>query len=285
MTSWHGFAGVSRRRNWTLPTVFGLLCALPATASAQSARDRYWIEASYYWPSNKTTVYVEDRDSQEVTSNISLEGDLGFERTDSLPEFRAGAKLGGGFRVIAEYLAINREAHAQISRELGFGKHTFEASAEVSSRFETKIYRIGLGWDAFRGRNYALGVVGGLHATNFAIRLEGEASVGDASVGTVAEKRDALAPLPTVGAYALYDITPHFTLQGRIDYIDLTLNNAGGRLVNGEVSALYNITDNIGVGVGYRYVDYKLEIVKRDWVGGIKYHINGPRVFLKAALP
>ncbi|SNS27769.1 hypothetical protein SAMN06295912_103234 [Sphingomonas laterariae] len=255
------------------------------TANAQAARDRFWLEASYFWTSNNTTVSVEDRDSQEAASRISLEKDLGFERDDSLPEFRAGAKLGGGFRVVVEYMGINRKAEAQIDRRLGFGKHTFEASADVRSRFETDIYRIGIGWDAFRGENYAIGIIGGLHATNFVVRLEGEATIGNQSVGAVTEKRDALAPLPTVGAYALFDVTPHFTLQGRVDYIDLTLNNAGGRLINAEASLMYNITDNLGVGVGFRHVDYKLEMVKRDWTGSIKYRVNGPSVILKAALP
>ena len=148
----------------------------------------------------------------------------------------------------------------------------------------TYTYRVGVGWDFLRGDNYAIGVSGGLHATNFVIQLEGEASFAGATTEFVTRKRNALAPLPTLGVHGEVEVIPRLTLRGKLDYLDLTLNNASGRIFNGEAMLLYNINDNIALGAGYRHVDMRLELAKQDWTGSIDYQFDGPKLTLKVGL-
>ena len=135
-----------------------------------------------------------------------------------------------------------------------------------------------------RGDNYALGVSGGLHATDFVIQVEGEASLAGASTEFVTRKRNALAPLPTLGLHGEAEVIPKLTLRAKAEYLDLTLNNASGRIFNGEAMAFYNVTENVALGVGYRHVDLRLELAKRDWIGSIDYQFDGPKATLKVGL-
>lgn len=257
---------------------------VPPTAHAQSQKDKVWAEVSFFKPFAQTFVQVEDRTDDEPATIISLEDDLKFKDSDSLPSVLVGAQLGNGFWVFGEYFAIDRESRATIEREIRFAGIKFEASADVLSDFETDTYRAGVGWDFLRGENYALGVSGGLHATNFVIQLEGEASFAGSSTEFTTRKRTALAPLPMLGLHGEVEIVPNLTLRGRADYLELTLNNANGRIFNGEAMVLYNVTENIALGAGYRHVDMRLELAKQDWVGSIDYQFDGPKVTLKVGL-
>jgi hypothetical protein len=74
----------------------------------------------------------------------------------------------------------------------------------------------------------------GLHVTQFSVALEGQGHVGSAAVQTQNRKRDALAPLPTVGLYGAYQVTPRLSLGGRVDYLSLKVSDYDGRLINAE---------------------------------------------------
>ena len=41
------------------------------------------------------------------------------------------------------------------------------------------------------------------------------------------------------------------------------------------------VTRNIGVGLGYRYVDYSLELTRANWVGAVDYRFSGPVLSLE----
>ena len=261
------------------------LCTIAAQpAAAQSMNDKVWAEISFFKPAAQTAVQVEDRTDEEPATIISLEDDLKFKDSDSLPSALVGGQMGNGFWVYGEYFAIDRESRATIEREIRFAGVKFEASANVLSDFETDTYRLGVGWDFLRRDNYAIGVSGGLHATNFVIQLEGEASFAGATTEFVTRKRNALAPLPTLGVHGEVEVIPRLTLRGKLDYLDLTLNNASGRIFNGEAMLLYNINDNIALGAGYRHVDMRLELAKQDWTGSIDYQFDGPKLTLKVGL-
>jgi hypothetical protein len=40
---------------------------------------------------------------------------------------------------------------------------------------------------------------------------------------------------------------------------------------------------NMGVGIGYRYVDYELEADKADFRGEVQYTFKGPTIFFNVA--
>ena len=87
-----------------------------------------------------------------------------------------------------------------------------------------------------------------------------------------------------MGVHGEVELIPKLTLRGKVDYLELTLNNASGRIFNGEAMLLYNINDNIALGAGYRHVDMRLELAKQDWIGSIDYQFDGPKITLKIGL-
>ena len=43
----------------------------------------------------------------------------------------------------------------------------------------------------------------------------------------------------------------------------------------------YRFTENFGIGVGYRYVDYDLDVERDTYVASFDYKFWGPSVFLE----
>jgi hypothetical protein len=258
------------------------LAAWAPQANAQQIDDRYWLELQAFWPDIDTSVAVSSADGTRGTS-IDLESDLDLRDRKSLPAFYAGARIGDRWSIVGEYYALNRSGSTSASRDLTFDGVTFDAGATVASQFDTDVYRMAVGYSFVRNGKADLGVAVGLHVTQFTVGLAGQAHVGAAAVQSESRKRDALAPLPTLGLYGSYQATPKVVVGGRVDYLSLKVSDYDGRLINAQASVTYRLFKNVGVGAMYRYVDYELGIDKERWSGDVAYAFKGPSLFLQVA--
>jgi len=256
--------------------------AFASSAHAQNIDDRYWLEIQAFWPDIDTTVSVAGSGGL-IGTEIDLESDLKLKDRKSLPAVFAGARIGERWSIIGEYYALDRGASASANRDITFDDVTFPAGATISSEFNTDVYRLAVGYSFVRTDKVDFGAALGLHVTQFEVALEGQGRIGNASIQTQNRKRDALAPLPTLGLFGAYQVTPRLSLGGRVDYLSLKVSDYDGRLINAEARASYRLFENIGVGVMYRYVDYELDIEKDRWNGEVAYSFKGPALFLQAA--
>ncbi len=268
----------------TLPRVVAVACfsmfaAFPA--QAQLLDDRVWLEGGLYWPDIRTTVQVSSTRASAVGTEINLESDLALAESDTLVSLSAGARLGRNFIIRADYYTLNREATRTLARDIVFDDVTYLASASVASGFNSDIYRLTVDYVFFRNDSAEAGGGIGLHVTDFGVFIQGEARLDDASVRTSTRSRDVLAPLPTVGLFANVAVLPRLTLSGRVDYLSLSVNDYDGRLINAQASLAYRLFRNVGVGVMYRHVNYRVDVEKERWVGTIRYRFTGPSAFVQ----
>jgi hypothetical protein len=256
----------------------GLGCAAPA--AAQALGDRYWLEASFYRPSIDTAVQV-SRPSQPGTS-VDAESELGLDDTDNLPAVYAGARLGERWVINGEYYALDRDATRTLSRDFVFDGETFTTNGQTRSEVHSDVYRLTVGYGFYRTDRAEIGASVGLHATNFDISVNGQVQgPGGGAVTTDRRGHDFLAPLPTVGLYGTYEIGPRWTLNGRVDYLSMTVGDYSGGVTNLQASAAWRWTDNIALGAAWRYVAYDLEVKKTSYTTNIDYNFNGPSVFAR----
>lgn len=255
--------------------------AFASSAHAQAVNDRYWLEIQAFWPDIDTSVSVAGSGGI-VGTKIDLESDLKLKDRKSLPAVSGGVRFGDRWSIIGEYYALNRSGSASANRDITFDDVTYPAGASISSEFDTDVYRVAVGYSFIRNDKADVGASLGLHATQFDVQLEGQGHIGSAAIQSQTRKRDALAPLPTLGLYAAYQATPRLLVGGRVDYLSLKVSDYDGRLVNAEARLSYRVFENVGIGVMYRYVDYDLDIEKDRWNGEIAYKFKGPAVFLQA---
>lgn len=256
--------------------------SLPAvtSASAQALEDRFWFEASAFKPDIDTHVRVSSPNGA-IGTDISLESDLNLADRETLPDIFVGARLGSRWTVTGEYFALDRDGTAGITRDIVVDDVTYPAGVSLSSSFDTSVYRLSVAWSFIHNDRAEAGVSLGAHVTTFDLQLNGQGYIGSAAIQTVRRERDALAPLPTIGVYGGYRITPRLSIGGRFDYMSLGVGDYDGELTNAQANISYQLFRNVGVGVMYRYVDYGLKIDKDKWKGDMSYQFSGPAVFLR----
>ena len=256
--------------------------ALASQVHAQALNDRYWFEAEGFWPQVDTKVAINGAGGR-IGNEIDLEGDLDLTDRKALPAFAAGARIGQRWSILGEYYGLDRSGSTTINRDINFDDVTYSSGATIGSSFDTKVYRAVVGYAFLQRDNFELGAALGLHVTQFKVTLQGQGHIGNATGSSnEVRKRDALAPLPTLGLYGAYAFSPKLTATARVDYLSLKVGDYDGRLTNTEARLGYRVFENVDVGAGYRYVDYHLNIDKKNWNGEVAYKFKGPVLFVRA---
>jgi hypothetical protein len=258
------------------------VAALAAPASAQAIDDNFWITGSGFLANVDTKVRSSLTTNPNGGTEIDLEEDLGLDDNELLPAIYAGAKLGGGFVITGEYYSLSRDTTGTISRNITIDNITYPVNASVSAGFKTAIYRLTVGYSFIRNDTTEIGAAIGLHATDLQFELSGQGSSGGAPVSLQTRRKDFLAPIPTVGLYGTFELAPRVTINARADYLSLGIDDYDGAILNAQAAVSYRFTDNFGIGVGYRYVDYDLDVEKPNYVASFDYKFWGPSIFLEA---
>ncbi|MCW6536114.1 hypothetical protein [Sphingomonas lycopersici] len=259
--------------------VFGL----PATVSAQTLDNNYWLSVMAFFPRVDTDVRVAAAKQADIGTAIDFENDLALDKDEILPSLTAGARFGRAI-VGADFYKLNRKGTVNLARDISFDGVVYPANVQVRSGVDSQIYRFTVGYAFVQTPSVELGAAVGAHVTRFAMSIAGNARVGNQGTPDMQERRrDVLAPLPTLGAFVTWKIAPRVELNGRFDWLSLKIDDYNGRLLNTQVGVNYAVAENLALGVAYRYVDYRLGIDKPVWNGQVRYKLYGPALLLQAS--
>lgn len=257
--------------------------ALSSAAQAQTLDNDYWLSVMAYYPKIDTNVRVAAEAADlSLATDVDFEKDLDLDDNEILPSVTAGARFG---RVIvgADYYQLKRSGSVGLARDIVFDGVTYPTSAVVESGFNSKIYRLTVGYAFVQKPDLELGAAIGGHVTRFEASLAGQGRVGGQTAQVEARRRSVLAPLPTLGLFGTWKVAPRLELNARADYLSLKIDDYDGRLLNVQAGANYAIMDNVAIGAVYRFVDYRLGVEKDNWNGRIRYKLRGPALVLQAS--
>ncbi len=88
------------------------------------------------------------------------------------------------------------------------------------------------------------------------------------------------APIPDLGIWGGYAFTNRFAVNFNMEYFGLTINHITGRVIASNLTLTYRIVDKLDFSMGYAFLDFKVDAVKRNVEGLFKWGYNGPAIAL-----
>src|SRR5512134_2641908 len=170
--------------------------------------DRWSIQLGLYTPNVDTSARLNGAGGL-LGTEINFEEDLGYAERNDMPAILGSVRLGERWKVEAEYLSLRRDNSRALSRTINWGDNSYTVGTTVTSEFSSDIFRVSGGYSFIKDAQKELGVTFGFHVTDFNI------SISASSIGS--DTGEALAPLPTLGLYGAYALTPKWLLSGRVD--------------------------------------------------------------------
>jgi len=263
--------------------LLAFLVAVPSlagvTVDQSQVLDRWAVHIGGYVTSLGTDIRLDGPNGTGTT--ISLEDDLGFSSSESVPQFTAGVILGQRHQISLSYFKTDRTSSTTITKEIEWGDEVFPINIDVSAFLDTEFLTLGYTYWFYSSEKTAIGISGGL--TQFNLRSGIEIGGRDAPIG-VATDIDTDVPVPQLGASINYALPARFVLIGKLGYISFT--DVGG--FSGDISSAiagiqYRPWKHIGFGVNYNWILYDIDSEETGFAGAFEYTIQGFDFYLRLA--
>ncbi len=271
--------------------IFGASIDVTPTGSTHPFfRHHFMIQGGAAFNDVKSFIQVDSR-AAEIGSRVNLERELGLTPSHTSADILARVRLADRWIIEGEYFRVGRKETKRVEREISFGDHTFDVGADVEGKLSITSYRLVAGYSLIKTSHAEVGAALSLYVSDIGASLSGHAHVDGIAVGVSSGRYSAPIPLPAIGLYAHYALTPSWLVSGRIDYMDLSLSTAkwfrndikdiGGYVLSFEASTEYRLFDNLGVGVGYRRVEVDLWAKSSGFRGRSGYTFSAPTAFVR----
>ena len=253
-----------------LAAALAVCVLIPASAAAQGGRsstrpamgENYYLEIAATWWKPTVTGSITSDALELVGSRIDLVNDLGFTEVPRFRDLRVTIRPARKHKLRFQHTPLEYNAEATLTREISFAGQVYPVSLPVASGLTWKVWRFGYEWDVISRSRGFLGVLVELRRTELSAELTSVVASGSVA---------AEAPLPSIGivsrVYPLPDLALNLEFSGfKVPGMD---GDYEGTYTDLEVSAMVNISNNLGVSAGWRRLNTDIRI-KRDF-GDLKF--------------
>jgi hypothetical protein len=241
-----------------------------ATANAQfqvsdpATGETYRVEIGGYLGSPDPRIIIASESFDLPGDEVDFGEELGLQK-ERVAELRVTLRPARKHKFRFQYLPIQYEGEAIISREFVFNGQRFTVGLPVNTTVNWKTYRFAYEYDfIYRDRGF-LGFI-----------LDAKYTVVDATLDSFigSEFASAKGPIPTIGAIGRAYVVPNISITGEISGFKLPNvdDDYEGEYIDGELYGTVNFTDHFGAQVGYRWrnVEYRVDLDSGN------LELNGP---------
>ena len=241
--------------------------------------DRWTLRIGGYLTGLDTKIRLDSPTGGEGTT-VSLEDDLGFDSSQSVPRFSLGVILGQRHQITGGYYKTDRDSTTTLQRDIEWGDETFPINIDIGAFYNTEFVNLAYTYWFYSSESTSLGITGGLVYASLG------AGAGIAAVGqgiSVEEDISTDVPVPQLGFSVNQYLGKRFVFTGTLGYINFNLDDFDGSVATALVGVEHRTWNYFGFGLGYSYTDYDIDTLSTDFLGQWQYTVSGFEIYARAA--
>jgi len=242
--------------------------------------DRWTFRVGGFLTGLSTDLRLDNPITGDEGTSISLEDDLGFSSSESVPRLNLGLILGKRHRILVGWYKTERDSSTTITEEIEWGEETFPIDVTVGAFYNTEFLNFAYTYYFYTSETTSLGITGGLVLANLG------SGVGIKLAGLDFDRKNDIStdiPVPQLGFSVNHYLGKRFVFAGTVGYISFNLDDWEGSVATAIAGVEHRTWKNLGFGVGYSFADYDIDTLAVDFLGAFKYEISGFEFYARAA--
>ena len=239
--------------------------------------DRLRVSLGVMKVSSSTTIRA-DSTTGVAGTVLDGEGQFGLDKSDYEPKFEVMVRAGTRNRLWLNYFTLDRQGSTIVQQPIVFRDVVLQPGEPLQSELDLRLLSLTYGYSFWHGEKVELAATLGITS----VSINAQAKVATEQVH-VNETETAAGPFPTPGIAATWSITKHFYLDGRVQYLNLHINDLDGSLGMGELDAIYRLHPNVAFALGYTEVKAHVDSTKTSDSGLFNFNSKGPQLFVRVS--
>lgn len=187
-------------------------------------------------------------------------------------------QFAGRWSIIGQYFSSSDSRRAVLEEDVEWGNVVFGAGSFAALGIDFSLSRIFFGWHFDTNKRHEFGIGGGIHWLHIGAYIEGEIRINGTPV-SARRTASAEAPLPNIGVWYDYSISPRWAFRSRFDLLSADIGDYSGVLVNVAVGVNFQAFEHVGFGLNYNYFELDTGVNKSNWRGNIETTYDGVYVY------
>jgi hypothetical protein len=239
--------------------------------------DRMRVSLGGMHVSSSTTIRADSTTGVQGTV-VNGEDQFGLDKSDYEPKFEVMVRAGTRNRLWLNYFTLDRQGSTIVQQPIVFRDVVLQPGEPLQSELDLRLLSLTYGYSFWHGEKVELAATLGITS----VQISAQAKVATEQVH-VNETETAAGPFPTPGVAATWAIAKHFYLDGRVQYLNLHINNLDGSLGMGELNLLYRIHPNVSFALGYAEIKAHVDSTKTSDSGLFDFNTKGPQLFVRVS--
>lgn len=271
----HQFAALS---------LLSLLSTL-ATPAWPAFDERYEMSVGGSVTTFDTKIRINSRDNS-IDNEIDFEDGLGFDNKVRLGWINGKWRMADRHRLSLLYVPIKRTSTFTTTSDLNVDGNVIKSGAFVSASVKTHVFDIEYIYSFLKRPAWEIGFSAGVYWMNSLaeVAAAGEIIIEGSDQAEFRADYEAnqrlIAPLPLIGFSASYAFNPKWNAHATARYLDVTINNIEGRIMNLNLSTEYYFTKHMGAGAGLTAFDISVRQNGVVLLNSLTYEYSGLQAYL-----
>jgi hypothetical protein len=273
--------GAMRASAFTALTVLAL-------AAPKSRADDYFSPTDDHIRVSLGAMHVSSSTDLRVNSSQDVEGtyidaesQFGLPSSDWEPKFQAMVRMGVRQRLSFDYFTLDRSGDQTIPASgspIVYRDVILLPTDPLQTQLNIRTFGITYGYSFWHSETLEIAATAGVHITDLdsIVKVQTETR-------HVIQTEDQAGPVPTVGIDATWVASKRFSFDGRVQYLDVHINDASGSLGIYEFDGLYRFRPNVSLAIGYTDYQAKISSTSRTQGGEFNFSSKGPEIFVRVA--
>jgi hypothetical protein len=268
--------------NTALAVLLGTVCVpLPAQepdASLHPYLDRkhLFLAGAYF---QEVDAEIRERRGPVPQQAVNL-SHLGVDETDTTWHLEYRYRISERWGLMAAAQRFSGEGTRGNSRAFGFGPVQFPVGAELHSQFDVDTYILDVVYNTYRSDRAEFAIGAGIHAFDFATRIEGRKFAGRNDISDSIAFEEMLAPLPNLRLQGFYAVNARWGLSGSFGWMSANVDEWSGDFLYLSGRAQYRFADKFGIALGYQFTDVDVSRRKHRRQSEYDIEFSGPSLHL-----
>ncbi len=205
--------------------------------------------------------------------NIEFEDVLDAPDDESALEAEVIWRIGQHHRLELGFFELVRNGAAVLEEDLTVGDRVIPAGSLLESDIDYRSLRFGYTFYLMRDAQKELGIMGGLHWSDFELAIEAD------GVSEVERSRSS-APLPVVGVNGSVFFGAKTALRARIQIFRGDFDHHEGSLNSAALELERRLGSVMSAGIGYKYYSLNLSSRNDGDTGDLRIRHHGPLLYV-----
>ena len=228
---------------------------------------------------------INSRDGS-VDKEIDFEDRLGMDTTLRLGWVRGSWRMAERHRLTLLYMPIKRTSNLTTQNDIDVSGNIIKAGASIATEVNTHTFDIEYIYSFYKKPDLEIGITGGIYWMNSLAEISAAGEVviegsDQPEFRTDYESSQRLvAPLPLIGIKAAYEINQQWHARASARYLDVTIGDIEGRILNLNLSTEYYLNNHLGLGAGLTSFDVSVQQNGVVFINALTYRYNAVQLYL-----